>query len=85
MSGGKKRLICRWRSGFSIKTDQYIYTEWNKSESNIYARMLFNHRVDLDETKNVAFMPQNEELIEALSAELHENWGENFNKKGIIP
>jgi hypothetical protein len=43
--------------------------------------MLYNHRVDLRENKNIAEMPQNQELIEELSEELHENWGEDFSKQ----
>jgi arylsulfatase A-like enzyme len=76
----KDRLICKWYDGVSLKTDKYLYTEWSKSDTAIYERMLYNHRVDLRENKNIAEMPQNQELIEELSEELHENWGEDFNE-----
>jgi arylsulfatase A-like enzyme len=76
----KDRLVCKWFDGVSLKTDKYLYTEWSKSDTAIYERMLYNHRVDLRENKNIAEMPQNQELIEELSEELHENWGEDFNE-----
>ena len=80
----KDRLICKWYDGVSLKTDKYLYTEWSKSDTAIYERMLYNHRVDLRENKNIAEMPQNKELIEELSEELHEHWGEDFSKQKSV-
>ncbi|KXB08187.1 hypothetical protein AKJ55_01335, partial [candidate division MSBL1 archaeon SCGC-AAA382M17] len=76
---GKEQLICRWYEGISLKTNSYLYTEWSKSETDIYARMLFNHRFDQDETKDISKMPQNDSLVKKLSDELHNNWGKDFN------
>ncbi|WP_157829126.1 sulfatase [Colwellia sp. 75C3] len=45
----------RWKNADSIRTQNYMYTEWrNKKNNKVIARMLFDHRVDPRETINVA-------------------------------
>jgi len=53
--------------GDSVKTDRYRYTEWRDENGKVYARMLYDHSVDLVENVNISERPQNKGLVEKLS------------------
>ena len=58
--------------GYSMRTDQYRYTEWIKTEDNlVVARELYNHITDPDENINVAEKPEHAALVVSLSEMLH--------------
>ena len=58
--------------GYSIRTEQYRYTEWGPDGSR--GRELYNYDADPDETVNVVDLPENAELVEHLSERLHARW-----------
>ena len=79
------RIVSKWHNGLSIKIDHYLYTEWSKSDSTVYARMLFDHAKDPHERMNIAELPENQELVRSLQQELYESRGKDFNEevKGV--
>jgi len=68
----KKAVFSRYYNGDSVKTDRYRYTEWRKKDGQVYARMLYDHSVDLVENVNISERPENKELVEKLSEMLQE-------------
>ena len=68
----KQAVFSRYFKGDSVKTDQYRYTEWCGKDGGVYARMLYDHKMDLAENTNVAELPQNKELVKKLSNMLRE-------------
>jgi iduronate 2-sulfatase len=68
----KKAVFSRYIRGDSVKTDRYRYTEWRRKNGKIYARMLYNHSIDLVENVNVSELPENKEVVNPLSNMLGE-------------
>lgn len=68
----KEAVFSRYFKGDSVKTDRYRYTEWSGNGGGVYARMLYDHEVDLAENVNIAELPENKELVEKLSNMLRE-------------
>jgi iduronate 2-sulfatase len=71
-NGLKKAAFSRYLEGDSVKTDQYRYTEWSRDNGEVYARMLYNHRLDPAENVNIADNPENQEVIQTLKGYLHD-------------
>ena len=72
-------LASRYPMGYTIKTDQFRYTEWTQVSRNVkevVARELYDHSIDLGENVNVAEDPNNAEVIARLSARLAAGWRE---------
>ena len=63
----KNAVFSRYFSGDSVKTDRYRYTEWRDKEDKVYARMLYDHSIDLMENVNISERPENTELVKKLS------------------
>jgi len=61
-----------WSTGNSIRTEQYRYTEWGKNGRN--GIELYDYHADPNETVNIANLPENKELVEQLSEQLHAGW-----------
>ena len=59
-------------TGNSIRTDRYRYTEWGRRGSR--GIELYDYSSDPDETVNIANLPENAELVEHLSEQLHAGW-----------
>jgi len=66
----KKAVFSRYFNGDSIKTNRYRYTEWRRKDGELYARMLYDHKVDLVENVNIAERPENRLLVKKLSGML---------------
>ena len=62
-----KAVFSRYFAGDSVKTDRYRYTEWRRKNGDIYARMLYDHSVDLVENVNIAEEPGSKEIVKKLS------------------
>ncbi len=60
------------RTGNSIRTDQYRYTEWGYGARN--GIELYDYHADPNETVNIANLPENSELVAELSEQLHAGW-----------
>ena len=53
--------------GRAVRTSEFRYVEWTEKEGGaVAARELYDHRVDPDETRNLA--PENPEAVARLSA-----------------
>ena len=68
----KDAIHSRFHSGQSVRTDRYCYTEWTGKDGKVRARMLYDQKLDPDENVNIAERPENAELVEKLSARLHQ-------------
>ena len=58
--------------GYSMRTDQYRYTEWGNNRH--YGVELYDYIEDPNESRNIAKLPENEQLVEQLSQQLHAGW-----------
>ena len=58
--------------GYSMRTDEYRYTEWRKIDTQaVLATELYDHVKDTDENVNIADMPSNASLVERLRDQLN--------------
>jgi uncharacterized sulfatase len=55
--------------GYSIRTERWRYTEWNRGEAGLE---LYDHANDPEETKNLATHPEYASVVESLSVELRQ-------------
>ncbi len=62
--------VGRFQTGDTIRTDQYRYSEYHadKGEGAYQSRMIYDHRADPAETRNIAEQPE----LQATAAELRE-------------
>jgi len=74
----KNEVISKYFNGVSIRTNQYLYTEWLDQQGNVYARMLFDHDKDPQENVNLAEDEAYQEMVIKLSQQMRDNWGKNF-------
>ena len=51
---GKLASFSRWQNGESVRTESFRYTEWRDEQGDVNARMLYDLRIDPEETRNVA-------------------------------
>ena len=58
--------------GYSMRTEQYRYTEWGNNGER--GRELYNYYADPNETDNIVDLRENEELVSHLSNQLHAGW-----------
>ena len=63
----KTAVFSRYYAGDSVKTDRYRYTQWRGRDGRVYARMLYDHSVDLVENVNISELPQNRGLVRKLA------------------
>ena len=68
----KDAVYSRYYDAETVKTDRYMYTEFQDSTGNAYARMLYDHEEDYKETIDISKKPENKALIERLSQLLEE-------------
>ena len=65
----KTAAFSQLAGGYSIRAEQYRYTEWGNR-----GRQLYDYDTDPDETANIAYLPENRELIANLSERLQAGW-----------
>jgi len=70
---GRDAVFSKFGGGNCVVTDRYLYTEWNENDSTV-ARMLFDHKKDPNEKKNVAGQPQYKEVVERHSKILDDSF-----------
>lgn len=66
----KDAVYSSWQGSQSIKTQQYLYTEWKK-DGQVTDQMLFDHNKDPDENNNIADDLENKSLVKKLSEKLN--------------
>ena len=71
----KENAIGRYRTGDTIRTDRYRFTEYTDNGGQVVGRMLYDHRIDSGENVNIAELPENRELVERLARQLHSGMG----------
>jgi arylsulfatase A-like enzyme len=73
--------IGRFKSGDTIRTPRYRFTEYTDGAGSPVARMLYDHQTDPQEDVNVAERPENRELVGQLTRELRQRKGKPTPKK----
>ncbi len=81
----KDAAIGRFKSGDTIRTDRYRFTEYTDRKGEFVARMLYDHEADPDEDVNVSEHAKNQRLVVALTADLRERKGVDFNQTTGFP
>ena len=76
----KQQAIGRYSSGDTIRTDQYRFTEYTSKKGDVIGRMLYDHQTDPGENVNIAELPENRELVEDLTRQLHAGMGKPRQK-----
>lgn len=69
----KEAVYCRYVRGESVKTKDYLYTEWFNDQNESFASMLYNHQQDPDENVNVSEDPAYSEKVTELQKLLKEH------------
>lgn len=81
----KDAIFSRFHDGESIKTDQYVYTEWiDTSNEQVVGRMLYDHKIDSLENRNVVEESAYAEVVDQLHERLHLMRKESQNKNSQI-
>ena len=70
--------VCQWFKGITTIRENWFYTEWVDNDDKPFTRMLYDHSVDPDENVNISEAPENETVIETLSAEMRDSRAENY-------
>ena len=81
-SKGKDHIFINNSNGYTIKTNQYSYTEYISRETNMaYAKMLYDHKVDPDENENVVNSEAYTDIALQLHKALHTHYKQNITGK----
>jgi hypothetical protein len=67
---GKAAVFPRYELAEVIKTKNFALTEWYSKKGKMLGRMLYDHRVDPEETYNVAEEPEYQSIVEDLHNQL---------------
>jgi len=62
----KQAVFAKWSGCEAVKTDRYLYTEWQK-KGEVTHRMLYDHKVDPQENVNIAGRAEAKAVVEAMS------------------
>ena len=65
-------VFSRFKDGESVRTERYLYTEYRDENSNLYAKMLYDHKTDPEENVNVVNKPEYEKVVSKLAKLLEE-------------
>tara|TARA_B110000003_G_scaffold83922_1_gene85879 strand:+ start:17243 stop:18649 length:1407 start_codon:yes stop_codon:yes gene_type:complete len=73
----KKTALARYQKGETLIVDNYFYTEWQRNDKTI-AKMLYDHKIDPNENRNLAIESSYKSIVDSLSIILnkklfHEN------------
>ena len=80
-TSAKDFAIGRYRSGDTIRTDQFRFTTFTVEKGNKPTVMLYDHTRDPLENVNIAGEPQMKETVKRLTRLLNEHKGRPFQKK----
>jgi choline-sulfatase len=73
----KDAAIGRFRSGDTIRTDRFRYSEYTAANGELRARMLYDHQADPGENMNISEKLQRREVVEQLSERLDAGMGKD--------
>ncbi len=71
----KSFAIGRYRTGDTIRTDQFRFSEYSTGRGEVTGDMLYDHRVDPDENVNVVSAAEHDPVVAKLKADLRSNKG----------
>ncbi len=78
---GEPFAIGRFKSGDTIRTDRWRYTEYapgaRNGNNHVTQRMLYDLQADPEENVNVVDAPENSEIVQTLSRQLAKNKGKD--------
>jgi arylsulfatase A-like enzyme len=60
--------------GYSMRTERYRLTRWQKRDGTELARELYDHRSDPQENENIAEVPVHKALVKELTRQLQAGW-----------
>ena len=66
-------IFARWRNGETIKNDRFAYTQYYNNEGSVKSSMLYDHKNDPEENINVVTLPEYQDEIAVLKAELEKH------------
>jgi len=79
---GKGFIVSKYREGISLRTDQYLYTEWqNRADGKVKARTLFDLKADPQEMRNLVDAEEYQDRLEDFAGQLRAKWGDRFEEK----
>lgn len=73
----KSAAISRYNNGDSIRTDQFRFTQYTGPNGKKTGRMLYDHKMDPDENRNIAFQSPNAETVRSLYQRLEREMGKS--------
>lgn len=80
----KTEVYCRWIRGETLVTQTHTYTEWPAmKEGNASSRMMYDLKIDPQETENISENPENQMLVQQLANKLRKHISER--DKIVIP
>lgn len=69
----KEAAFSRWHDGYSVITEQYIFTQWIDKDGQSQERMLYDLEADPGENVNIAERPENAELVAELEQKVRQS------------
>ena len=76
---GKKHVFIKRSNGFTLKTNDFSYTEFIKPQDNSkLATMLYDHRKTKNENENIAQLKAYKQTVSELKLMLHESYQKNI-------
>ncbi|MDB4583740.1 sulfatase [Draconibacterium sp.] len=76
----KNFAVSKYHDAVAYVKGNMVYSEWVNENGEARARMLFDHSSDPLELNNLAEKVEYLEIVQQLSKELRERWGEDFLK-----
>ena len=68
----RDHAFIQWGKGINLVTPDYSYAQWYDSSQNIVSEMLFDHRNDPEENKNVVGEEKYRKLIKRFQADIQQ-------------
>jgi arylsulfatase A-like enzyme len=78
----KEAAIGRFRNGDTIRTDQFRFSEYTSPGGAFMSRMLYDHRSDPEENRNVAEQPARQGDVRRLGEQLRASQGRDGDVGG---
>ncbi|MFP4092570.1 MAG: sulfatase [Cyclobacteriaceae bacterium] len=76
----KQQVFSKYYDGYSVKDEQFRYTEWRNQEGKVYARMLYDHKADSLENMNVAEKAEYLDVVERMQQSLRKTYQEDYGR-----
>ncbi len=76
----KTAAIGRFQDGDTIRTDRHRFTLYRDKKGKVVSRMLYDYSQDPNENLNISELPENRELVAALTRRLNKEMGKPRHK-----